>query len=147
MNPSIRDLLYRSFDDPLSDKEQKQLEEALAASSELGEEYERLVSLRRMISNNASASFAPWFTQRVMQRINTGDKSSSESEAFFSELSTMFRRVAFAAAIAAVMAVSYNLSQSDTFSLAASFGLRQQQEPTLEEMLDITLALEVEGSL
>ncbi|SVA45119.1 uncharacterized protein METZ01_LOCUS97973 [marine metagenome] len=140
-------MLYRSFDDTLSDIEQEQLEDALATSAELGEEYERLVSLRRMISDNTSASFAPLFTQRVMQQIKTGDKPSTESEAFFSELSTMFRRVAVAATIAAVMAVSYNLSQSDTFSLAASFGVRQQQEPALEEMLDVTLALEVEDSL
>ena len=146
MNPSIRELLYRSFDDTLSDIEQKQLEEALAASSELREEYERLVSLRRMVSDNASASFQPWFTERVMQQIRTEDAPLAESEAFFSELTTMFRRVAVAAAIAVVMAVSYNLSQSDTISLAATFGI-QQEEPTLEEMLDVTLAFEAEDSL
>ena len=145
MNPSIRNLLYRSLDDSLSDIEQKQLDESLAESSELRDEYDQLVSMRRMMSDNAPTSFEPWFVQRVMQRVAGSIAVADSESALFSQLAIMFRRVAIAAAVAGILAVSYNLSQSHEMSLAASFGI--QEEPTLEEMLDVTLALEAEGSL
>ena len=144
MNIQQRDLLYRSFDDTLSDEERHRLDEALASSSELHDEYERLAQMRQMVSDGAVGSFQPWFAQRVMRRI-ASEGSVRESDLFFAELFSMFRRVAIAATFAAVITISYNLYQSDSFSIAATFGL--QEEPALEEMLDVTLALESEGAL
>ena len=142
MNSFIRDLLYRSFDDTLSDEEQRQLDAALVSSSELRETYDQLTQMRQMVSDSATSSFEPWFVQRVMRRIEIG---VSESDLFFEELFSMFRHVAITAAIAVVITISYNLLQSDTISLSSSSGL--QDEPTWEEMLDVTIALESEGAL
>jgi len=144
MNTQQRDLLYRSFDDTLSEEERHRLDEALASSPELRDEYERLVQMRQMVSDGAEGSFQPWFAQRVMRRI-ASEGGVRESDLFFEELFSMFRRVAIAAATAAVITISYNLYQSDSISIAATFGL--QEEPALEEMLDVTLALESEGAL
>ena len=144
MNIQQRDLLYRSFDDTLSDEERHRLDEALASSSELRDEYERLAQMRQMVSDGAAGSFQPWFAQRVMRRI-AREGAARESDLFFEELFSMFRRVAIAAAVAAVIAISYNIYQSGSISIAATFGL--QEEPALEEMLDVTLALESEGAL
>lgn len=144
MNHSTRDLLYRSLDDSLSDIEQKQLDESLAESSELRDEYDQLVSIRRLISDNAPTGFEPWFAQRVLHRVSGSTTMADPESALISQLVIMFRRVAIAATVAGILAVSYNLSQSHEVSLAASFGI--QEEPTLEAMLDVTLALEAEGS-
>ena len=142
MNSSIRDLLYRSLDDALTAEEQQQLDTALASSPELREEYDQLVKMRHMVSENAATSFEPWFAQRVMRQIESG---GSESELFFETLFTMFRRVAVAAAVAVAITISYNVLQSDTVSLSSTLGL--EEEPTWEEMLDVSVALESEGAL
>lgn len=142
MNSSIRDLLYRSLDDALTAEEKQQLDTALASSSELREEHDQLVKMRQMVSAHAATSFEPWFARRVMRQIESGD---SASELFFESLFTMFRRVAVAAAVAVAITISYNVMQSDTISLFSTLGL--EEEPTWEEMLDVSVALESEGAL
>ena len=142
MKPSIRELLHRSFDDPLSDIEQKSLEDALSESAELREERDHLITLRQDISEQAQESFGPWFVQRVMARVGAEPSGAANSDALVTQLMSMFRRAALVASIAGVLAVTYNLSQSEDLTVAATLGI--QQEPTLEEMLDVTLALEAE---
>lgn len=142
MDRPMLDLLYRSFDDTLSEEEQRRLDETLDRSTALRAEYERLTRMRRAISDSAPVSFGPWFVARVMRDIAAA--AAPAAELFFETLFSAFRRVAFAAAIAVIAIVAYNLAQSDTLSLTATFGL---YEPTLEEMLDVTVALESEGGL
>lgn len=143
MNPSLYDLLYRSFDDTLSEAERRRLEDALASSPALRDEHNRLVQLRQMVSDSAVGSFKPWFAERVLARIMT--KEARETDLFFTALYAMFRRVVIATVVAILITVTYNLVQSGTISFAATFGF--QEEPTLEEMLDVTVALESEGAL
>jgi anti-sigma factor RsiW len=141
MNPRLRDLLYRSFDGTLSDEERRQLDAALDRSPALREEYGQIVTMRRMIARSATRSFGPWFAMRVMQRIA---EAAPGADLFFETLFRTFRRVALAASIAAIALAAYNLSQSDTVSLAATFGF---SEPALEQMLDVMTAFELEETL
>ncbi len=53
MKEKLLKLLYKSFDDVLTDKEQQQLDNALASSISLREDKEKIVKLRKTISDSA----------------------------------------------------------------------------------------------
>lgn len=152
MKRSERDLLYRSLDSSLTPGEQTRLDAALRRDSGLRDEYERLVRLRGLVENQETPSFRADFSQRVMKRLAAESSampaSNSESEAtpgFEDALSLMFRRVAVAASVAAVLLLTYNLATSDSVSINTSFGLTEELYP--EDLYDARFALESEGEL
>ncbi len=67
-NDHIRTLMYRALDEPLSADEQARLDEALATSAALREEWEALQQLRRTLAT-FDAPADEGFTDRVMARI------------------------------------------------------------------------------
>ena len=152
MKRSELDLLYRSLDSSLTPGEQSRLDAALRRDPGLRDEYERLVRMRGLVENQESPSFRADFSQRVMERLAaesaTLKASNSESEAtpgFEDALSLMFRRVAMAASVAAVLLLTYNLATSDSVSINTSFGLTDELYP--EDLYDARFALESEGEL
>lgn len=152
MKRSELDLLYRSLDASLTPGEQSRLDAALRRDPGLRDEYERLVRLRSLVENQESPSFRADFSQRVMDRLAAESSAISapnpESEAtpgFEDALSLMFRRVAVAASVAAVLLLTYNLATSESFSVNTSFGLTEELYP--EDLYDARIALESEGAL
>ncbi|MCY3774164.1 MAG: hypothetical protein OXG98_19340 [Gemmatimonadetes bacterium] len=152
MKRSELDLLYRSLDSSLTPGEQDRLDEALQHDQGLRDEYERLIRLRGLIEGQESPSFQAGFTRRVMERLATesaaGPATDAEYEAtvdFQDALSLMFRRVAMAASIAAVLLLTYNLATTGNVSFTASFGLTEELYP--EDLYDARIALETEGAL
>jgi anti-sigma-K factor RskA len=63
--------------------------------------------LARLIQENAEDSFKPFFSSRVMSRLNA---NSAAEESFTRALAWMFRRVAVAAVILIVALAAYNIS-------------------------------------
>jgi hypothetical protein len=138
MNKKMLELLYRSFDDALTQAEQLQLDDALTKSTELQEERDRIVHMRAMISDGSVPSFHPFFAEKVMRRIREAERSQ---ESFFDSLIEVFRPVAIAATIFFIVLLSYNLLKSDKISLASAFA---EPEIRLEQALDPTLTLVME---
>lgn len=152
MKRSELDLLYRSLDASLTPGEQSRLDAALQRDPGLRDEYERLVRLRSLVENQESPSFRADFSQRVMERLATESaagsppKSAAVATADFEDaLSLMFRRVAVAASVAAVLLLTYNLATSESVSFTTSFGLTEELYP--EDLYDARIALETEGEL
>ena len=144
------DLLYRSLDSSLTPGEQSRLDTALRCDPGLRDEYERLIRLRGLVEGQESPSFREGFSRRVMDRMDSMDSMDREYTAgaapeFHDSLSLMFRRVAVAASIAAILLLTYNLTTSDSVSLTASFGLSEELYP--EDLYDARIALETEGAL
>ncbi|MCY4545898.1 MAG: hypothetical protein OXD39_11730 [Gemmatimonadetes bacterium] len=152
MKRSELDLLYRSLDTSLTPGERSRLDAALQRDQGLREEYERLMHLRGLVEGRESPAFQAGFTDRVMERLATesaaGPASNSTAEAthdFQIALSLMFRRMAVAASIAAMLLMTYNLATTGSVSLTASFGLTEELYP--EDLYDARIALETEGAL
>ena len=152
MKRSELDLLYRSFDTSLTPGEQGRLDAALQRDQSLREEYERLMHVRGLVESQESPAFQAGFTDRVMDRLAmesaAGPASNPTDEAtpdFQIALSLMFRRMAVAASIAAMLLLTYNLATTGSVSLTASFGLTEELYP--EDLYDARIALETEGAL
>ena len=152
MKRSELDLLYRSLDASLTPGEQRRLDAALRRDPDLRDEYERLVGLRGLVENQASPSFRADFSQRVMERLAAESAASpapnpecETTPGFEDALSLMFRRMAVAASVAAVLLLTYNLATSESVSITTSFGLTEELYP--EDLYDARIALESEGEL
>ena len=152
MKRSELELLYRSLDASLTSRERSRLDAALRRDPGLRDEYERLVRLRSLVENQESPTFRADFSQRVMERLAAesaampASKTGSEAMPGFEDaLSLMFRKVAVAASVAAVLLLTYNLVTSETVSITTSFGLTEELYP--EDLYDARIALESEGEL
>ena len=140
MNKKALELLCKSFDSELSREEKRQLEEALADSSELRQEQERIAAMRESISTGAARSFRPFFAERVMNRIASLDEVKNGAQQFFESLQFAFRRVAVVGATAIVLLAAYNFIRTGEISVAGAFGLPQETlEDVLESPFDTTL--------
>ena len=152
MKRSELDLLYRSLDASLTPEEQSRLDAALRHDPGLRDEYERLVRLRSLVENQESPSFRADFSHRVMERlaaesaaIPASNPEGGTTPEFEDALPLMFRKVAVAASVAAVLLLTYNLATSESVSITTSFGLTEELYP--EDLYDARIALETEGEL
>ena len=135
------ELLYRSFDAPLTPEEQKRLKNALVGSKALRQEKKRIESIRKSVAHSAAHSFKPFFADRVMQRIEKSRQEQTESDPFFESLIAVFRPVAMGAAVLMIVLLTFNMIKSDRLSLAGAFA---EPEVTLAEAFDPTLTLAME---
>ncbi len=139
MESRLLELLYRSFDDRLSPDEQQELDAALAASEELQKEKERISALRSAVSSSGSASFEPFFADRVIQRIHSEKNQQSNGvENFFESLLWAFRRIAIAGAVAVILLFAANLSQGKELSLDSALAMPQLTLEDAWELEDFT---------
>lgn len=135
MNKKILELLYRSFDSNLDEKEQKQLAEALKNSEELRKEKEQILAQRRTVSDSAERSFKPFFAERLMNRIDSIFEKNG-LEIFYETLKSVFRRFAIVSAVIMIVLISYNLATRDNLSSEEIF---YASDVTFEEILDLPL--------
>jgi hypothetical protein len=140
MDNKLKDLLYRSFDSDLNNKEQKNLDEALSQSKELRQEKELIASLRENIKGSKTTSFNPFFAERVLANIHSAEETD-ESENFFNSLFVFFRPIAIAATVLIIIIAGYNMSTTGHFSLAGALGV---PEVTVDDVYDPILALVTE---
>jgi hypothetical protein len=129
-------LLYRSLDSDLKDKDQRKLDEALEKSEELRKEKERVLAQRQAVAASASQSFSPFFTDRVMSRIEGLGQKKNGWEAFYEGFMAAFRKVAIVSAVVLVLLISYNVIKSDIVPEDELFFMA---DTTMEEILDLPL--------
>lgn len=135
MDKKILRLLYRSFEERLEEKEQKQVEEALRKSEELRQEKEKILSMRKAVTDSAHRSFKPFFAERVMNRIMAGEKESLMISVF-EPLKAVFQPLAIAAAIVIIVLIVYNLGIGESLTMNEAFYV---SELTIEEILPVPL--------
>ncbi len=142
MKDNLINLLYRSFDDELSDKEKLKLKEALKHSPELQEEYNRIAELRQTITQTATFSFSSSFADNVMRQIRlTIAPKSSMDESWLDALISIFRPIALSAALLILVFMFMNMFQEDKVSLKGAFAV---SDVTIEEAYEPTLTLTLE---
>ena len=131
----IVELLYRSFDDDLSKKEQDFLEKALKDSEKLRRERDKIIAQRQALSETAAHSFKPYFAEKVMERIESlSDKNGLEK--FYETFKAMFRRFAIAGAIILIALIIYNLRIGENISSEEIF---YTSDLTIEEIQKLPL--------
>ena len=135
-NKKIIELLYRSFDDNLKEKEQKQLAEALENSKELRQEKELIAAQRQAVSDSAAQSFKPFFAERVMNRIKEISEKKNTLETFYDTFKAVFQRFAIAGAVIMLALIIYNLGIGDSLSIEEIF---YASDFTFEEILQLPL--------
>ncbi|MBN2411464.1 hypothetical protein JXQ31_07210 [candidate division KSB1 bacterium] len=113
MNKKILDLLYRSFENTLTPRQRELLDSTLERSEELRQEQARTTAARQIITENSRVSFKPFFTERVMRRIQDLQKKLDPAFTFFESFVYMFRRVAFVGVIAVIVLFSVQLFYKD----------------------------------
>jgi anti-sigma factor RsiW len=136
MNKKILKLLYRSFDVDLSEKERKQLEEALEGSTELQREKEQIAAQRQAVSVSTAQSFKPFFAERVISRIRAKAEEENTLEVFYQTLKAVFRRLAFAAAVIMIALITINLIIGESLPTDKAFYI---SELTFEQVLQLPL--------
>ena len=141
MDKKITDLLYRTFDEDLSAKEQQKLDKSLSDSAELRKEREQIFAMRQAVSNTGEKSFKPFFAERVMNQIKKSHSPQGEVDSFFDSLIAVFRPLAIGAAIILITLLSYNMKKTNNYSLTGALG---KQQITLEEIVDPLYTLTME---
>lgn len=135
-NKKILKLLYRSFDSVLDGKEQRILDEALKNSGELRKEKGMIALRRRAITESGAASFKPFFTERVMNRIEAVIGKNDTLVYFYESLKMAFKRYAIIVAIVMLAIIIYNFGIGDSL---ASGEIYYISDLTLEKLLDLPL--------
>ena len=134
MKRKIQDLLLRSMDNMLLPDEKIQLNQALQHSESLKREKESMESIRHTLSQSRRPQFRPFFTDRVLRRIDAMTFTRRE-DPFFNALKHTFRPILFTAAILIVVIISFNAVRNDASFIAGLFGTN---EIGLEETFDLT---------
>jgi hypothetical protein len=140
MNKKIRSLLYRSFDKNLSSRERQVLENALSQSEDLRGEKESILQLRQAIKKEKVSGFQPFFSERVLNRIQATLQAKGE-DSFFNSLLVVFRPLAIAAIILIIIISAYNITSSGQVSLEGALAV---PEVTLNDAYATSLAVVIE---
>ena len=116
MDKRILQLLYRSFDSNLKEKDRRRLTDALEESVELQKEKERIFFLRRGVSDSVLGSFPPFFAERVISRLHSAEIRERTLAASFDAFRAIFKRFALISFLILIGLVSYNLMCNDSLS-------------------------------
>ncbi|MGH1365580.1 MAG: hypothetical protein ACRBF0_18605 [Calditrichia bacterium] len=128
MKDKRRELLYRSFNEDLTQRDADELNEALEQSEELRNEQRDFLETREQLQNALPSTFAPGFANRVVQRLQ--NERSAEDE-LFSGLLTSFRRAALIAGLTMIGLLSYTALDGE-LSLYSLLGL---QDASYEQLI------------
>lgn len=130
------DLLLKSFDSKLSDKEQNQLDQVLLHSESLRIEKERLEFIRQACRSTHETHFRPFLAERVLAKI-TSEKRHEAFDPFFESLKKGFKPLAAAAILLIIGSISLYAIQNDQSILSNFFPSESNQ---LEQAFDPTWA-------
>jgi hypothetical protein len=136
MDKKILNLLCRSFDDQLNQKEKQLLEEALKKSENLRQEKEKIEAQRQALKEIPRSSFKAFFAERVMNRIESLGEKKNGLEMFHETLMTVFRRFAVVGALILLLLIVYNLRVGDSLSADEIFYV---SDAAFEEFLNLPL--------
>jgi hypothetical protein len=105
-------LLYRSFDDELTETERRRLQEALANSAALRAKKLRIEKMRGSFTSLEFPSGKPFLAERVWNRIS----ATEVVDPFWEFLFQNFKRSALATAVVLFILVGYHFSRNQGFA-------------------------------
>jgi hypothetical protein len=121
MKKNLLKLLYRSFDDQLSLEEQAKLKDALSSSEEMRRE-----------------KFAPFFADRVMQKIRDQKETSDQRvDDFLISLILSFRKIALTGAVIALLLLTTNFISGGGVSVDTALALQQMSIEDIWSLNDL----------
>jgi len=113
VNRKLLKLLYRSLDVELAEKQRRRLEARLADSEELRRERDRILALRKAITESSSRTFRPGFAGRTLARVRSGQPTRTAEDLFFESFKSVFRHIAVVSAVLLVVLAAYSLTHRD----------------------------------
>jgi len=132
----ILKLLYRSFDDDLSEEEIRLLEKELKVSEALRREKETIIANRKAIVEYPSRSFKPFFAERVIQRITSMPEKKNSAEVFYHTLKAVFWKTAIIGAVCLIALILFNIGVGQNLPSEEAFYI---SDLTYEEITQIPL--------
>ena len=114
-----RELLIRYADGTLEEHESKRVRERLENEPSLRAQLSRLEALRQTLGEGRSDSFAPYFSDRVMERLTPAVAEASE-QSLYDSLRFVFARMAVACLLAAGALATYNFVDYHDTGVASS---------------------------
>jgi hypothetical protein len=136
MDKKILELLCKSYDHELNEKEKQRLQAALRQSEKLRREKDRILAQRQAIVESPKPCFEPDFAERVMSRIESSGKKKNGIEAFYETLLAMFRGLALVGAAVLIILLLVNLRTGDALSTDEIF---YTSDVAIEEIVDLPL--------
>ena len=122
----IRKLLYRSFDDQLSNEELNMLINTLNSSEKLQKEKDTLALIRAAVSKESGRRFHPYFADRIIRKISEKKETiSGKIDDFNASLILSFRKVAIAGVVAILLLLTTNIISEGGISFEKALGLQQ----------------------
>lgn len=143
MNQKYLELLYRSFDEKLTQDEEIELKNALNESEGLRQEKMSMVAMRSKIAESKTTSFKPFFAERLMARISSMEKETT-SNAFLQSLVWAFKPALIAGLVVALVLVFLNLGSIDYSQLA---GGQEKNITNIDEFVEETTNNLIEEAL
>lgn len=132
-----RVLLHRSREEELTPAEEKRLGRLLAQHPELRAVQSELAETEALVAEAAPTSFAPFFSSRVMSRL---ERRREENRAFSEQLVFLFRRLAIAVLLVSASLAVYNTTTSPPWAkdslVERVVGI---PSPTLDEAYSLNL--------
>ena len=136
MSRKIKNLLYKSFEKKLSDRDQRLLNTALEESEDLRSEMALIKTLREKARQTAVIGFSSGFTDQVMKHVL---ENHHEEEMLFEALVHFFRPVAIAALLLLACLIFYNISETNQYSLQGAFAISDVSiEEAFDPIVDLT---------
>jgi len=123
------ELLKRSFDEELSNEENRILEKALNESGELRKQKDELMKMRKLLSEQ-NYSFAYSFNEKVMNIISHSGQTDPGNPIMFA-----FNRIALPGLAAAIILLLITILGTGSSMLDAILGIDSLQPQYLSEFL------------
>jgi hypothetical protein len=133
------ELLYRSFDDSLSPREEEELENALEIYESLRREKEKISDMRRALAESGKQKFPSFFVERVMSRINSWE---TKEEIWYESIMGVFRPIAVAAIMLLIILLTYNFNTNKKISFNSAMNT---PSVTVEDAFDPFTFLSLEN--
>ena len=137
MSLKQRKQLLRSLEGTLSKRQEQKLQKALNQNPQLRSEKRRLEETDNRLTFDSPPHFQPYFTERVMQRINSGVESAD----LFSLMVQSFKRLTLAAALVIAVLISINVvkNQENLYLydyMVSEMSLEKVITPDLDQSLE-----------
>jgi len=110
-----RILIEQALDGTLSDKDQLEFQSLLASDPDFAAIVQTRTKLGTYLKENPSDSFSPFFVDKLIKNLPSGEKKLS-SDSLLHSLLWSFKRVAFASAFVVLALISFNALNSNDSS-------------------------------
>lgn len=125
----VEGLFIRSLDETLSDAEKHQLTEALQVNATIARELLEHKNIREILLRKGSATFGPYFAQKVINRLQNARIQIEQQIVFF------FKKYQLAALGVLIALLALNVIFADQLDLPSVLGIEDTSQPADDDLL------------